>query len=179
MKLSGAAALVIVLATCTPALAQTPPTIAGDYVSTSRVYCQPFVSVGQGNGVVDSVTAAQKGLTSFSIALEYYDPRTTIVTAIGFSANGSAVLMNDSVNGLSGTPLTKVRDTQIFFYSNNLTTVTINGIAYHVTYGRLTNTAPELAGFIGVPEYFNLVAIDSDGCIRESEHVRRSSHALR
>lgn len=166
--LIGAAAVLALLFAIARALAQTP-TIAGDYVSTTRVFCQPEVSVSHSSGLVTAVGLGAKALSSTSIALEYFDPRTAIYTAIGFSEKGTPVLLNDEVNGPSGTPFMESDDSLIYFYSNDATTVTLNGITYHATWGHLKNTRL----FQAVPEYFSLVAIDSNGCVRQSDHVRR------
>jgi hypothetical protein len=158
----------IALTSATPAFAQIP-TVAGDYVEISRIYCQPVVNVQQSKNGVTALALSETAPTSFSMALEYYDPRTTIVTKIGYSETGSAVLLNDSQSGVSGTPIAEKQHSDIFFYSNDLNTLTVNGVIYRVTWGTLKNTVL----FTNVPMYFSLVAIDSNGCIRQSEHVRR------
>jgi len=145
------------------------PTVAGDYVATTRVYCQPVVQVSHRNGAVSSVILNNPGLTTYSIALEYFDPRTTLYTAIGFSEKGTGVMLNDDVSGPSGTPFNETPDQQIFFYSNTASTLTLNGITYNASWGHEKNTVL----FKHVPEYFSLLAIDANGCVRQSDHVRR------
>lgn len=147
------------------------PTVAGDYVATTRIYCQPDVQVTHSNGAVNSAILANAGLTTYSIDLEYFDPRTTpsLYTAIGFSEKGTAVMLNDDVSGPSGTPFNETPDQDIFFYSNTATTLTLNGITYNATWGHEKDTVL----FKNVPEYFSLLAIDPDGCVIQSDHVRR------
>ena len=166
--LPGAAVLAFAAAYCAAASAQTP-TVAGDYVATTRIYCQPLVEVAHNNGTVGSIALNNAGLTTYSIALEYFDPRTTLYTAIGFSEKGTAVLLNDNVNGPSGTPFNETPDQDIFFYSNTATTLTLNGITYNATWGHEKNTIL----FKNVPFFFSLLAIDANGCVIQSDHVRR------
>lgn len=166
--LGGLAALATALLQPAPAWSQAP-VIAGDYVASFRVYCQPVLAPRRNHGELASVTLNQNAPTTFSIELEYYDPRTTIVTATGFTEAGSSLLLHDNLRGDSGTPFAETRDAEIFFYSNDQTSVTINGITYQVTWGHLQNTQL----FAGVPQYFALSAVDADGCLRQSVHVRR------
>ena len=164
----GAVAVVIALLDCIPAAAQTP-IIAGDYVATIRVYCQPTLNLMHNNGSVDTVGLGASGLTSYSIELEYYDPRTIILTQNGYTESGSPVLLADDRNGTSGSPLAETHDSIITFYANGFQTVTINRVVYHVTWGLLKNTVL----FEHVPMNFTLVGIDPHGCVSVSEHVRR------
>jgi hypothetical protein len=145
------------------------PTVAGDYVATTRIFCQPVVQVTHSNGAVSSVILNNDGLTTYSIDLEYFDPRTTLYTAIGFSEKGTAVMLSDDVNGPSGTPFNETPDQDIFFYSNTATTLTLNGITYSATWGHEKNTVL----FKHVPEYFSLLGIDANGCVIQSDHMRR------
>lgn len=145
------------------------PTVAGDYVATTRIYCQPVVQVTHTNGQVTSVVLNNAGSTTYSIDLEYFDPRTTMYTAIGFSEKGTAVMLNDSVNGPYGTQFNETPDQDIFFYSNTATTLTLNGITYNATWGHEKDTVL----FKNVPEFFSLLAIGANGCVIQSDHVRR------
>jgi hypothetical protein len=161
---------VVALINCTPALSQVRiPIISGDYVATIHVYCQPIFNINHNNGLISSVTLAQNPSTSYSIELEFYDARTSILTENGFTERGSSMLLNDDTAGPSGTPLTEVKDTITTFYSNDLATVTIGQTIYNVVWGLRKKD---------VAQYFVLQHLDpATHCMTQSIHVRRSRHA--
>lgn len=153
-----------------PAWPQVVPTIAGDYVSSIQVHCQPVLGVDHSGGTVASLGLGNAGSTTYSIALDYYDPRIAIWTSAGWSETGSPVLSNDDINGRSGAPFSEAQVLHTGFYSNTATTVTLDGIVYQAIWGRLVNTLL----FDNVPQFFTLTAIDSEGCVTIAEKVRRT-----
>jgi hypothetical protein len=142
------------------------PVISGDYVSTFRVYCQPTLNLSHDpQGGTNSVTLAPSALTTYSVSLEHYNPQTGTLTSQGFSEKETSMLLHDSMTGLSGGPPSEVTDSLQFPYSNTDTTVTINGISYHAIYGRVNES--------GIVEYFVLLNIDQNGCMRQAEKMHR------
>lgn len=161
---NGGAAIVVtaVLFSC-PAVAHVP-TIAGNYVSVTRVYCQPTLNVVHSGASVSSVTLTQTAPTAYSTELEFFDPHTNRVKITSVAETGSSLLLNDDVSGLSGMPFQTASGSQKFSYSNDATTVTINGIKYHAEYGLQVN---------GVVQYFALLVLGANDCVEQSEKLRR------
>lgn len=158
-----AAAAAIGLLGCRPAFA-TIPLIKGNYVSTTWTYCQPTLNVYHSNGAVNIIALSESAPTSKSVTLEYYDPRTNVVTITGFNEAGSSLLLDDDINGVTGAPFKENPVSQSLPYSNTLATVTINGIDYHVEWGLRKKN---------VPQYFVLLRLVGNGCVTQSEKVRR------
>jgi hypothetical protein len=162
----GGAAVATVLAAAAPAAAQTilTPIIDGDYAATTLVYCQPTLTIDHSNGVVSTVTASQGGQTSYSSGLESYNSRTGKVKISGFLEQGSSLLLNDSQSGVSGTAFNESQQDQTLDYSNTISSVTIGGVTYHVTWGLRKKE---------VAQYFVLQTLDAKGCVTQSEKVRK------
>jgi hypothetical protein len=169
-RLGSIAAAAIALINCTPAQSQVRiPIISGDYVATIRVFCQPILNTTHKGGTIDSASLLQNQMNSYSIELEYYDVRTSVLTETGFTELGSPLLLNDDVNGASGTPLKEMKDSITTFYSNDLTTVTIGQTIYNVVWGLRKRD---------VVQYFVLQRLDpTTHCVTQSEHVRRARQA--
>lgn len=162
----GAAVFVVALSCCASAYARgSIPVIRGNYVSTSRVYCQPVVNIYHNNGAINIMTLTQNEATSYSTAIEYYDPDTGMVTITSISEAGTSLLLDDDQAGVEGTPLRETPQTSVTVpFSNTLSAVTINGVSYHVEWGlRQQNVA----------QFFVLLHLDANGCVTQSEKTRR------
>ena len=140
------------------------PIIEGEYVSTTHVFCQPQLSINHSGGAVSTVTLGQPAPSSVTVTLEHYDPKQGIIKVSGFTDAGSNLLLNDDLAGSSGVPLAESQDATTLTFSNTVTSVTINGVAYHVVYGLRLHE---------VPQYFVLQTIDANGCVVQSTKVRR------
>lgn len=164
--LYGAAILAVALPCCGAALARgSIPVIRGNYVSTTRVYCQPVINIFHSNGAVNLMTLTQNLPTTYSTATEFYDPTTGMVTISGVSEAGSSLLLDDDQNNVMGNPFRESSPAPLTVpFSNTLSTVTINSVQYHVEWGlRKKNVA----------QYFVLLQLDTNGCVTQSEKTRR------
>lgn len=137
------------------------PVISGTYVSTTWVFCQPTLDVQRSNGAVDALRLSQPEPASATVATESYDPASHTVTIGGVQSQGTSLLLQHE-NGVGGTPLAEAGISQSFSYSNDLETVTINGVVYHVVWGLKKHD---------VAQYFVLQIIDANGCVVQSEKV--------
>lgn len=164
--LYGAAVVSVVLLSCGPAFARgSIPVVRGNYVSTTRVYCQPILNVFHSNGAVNLMTLTQNAQTSYSTAIEFYDPTTGMVTITSVNEAGSSLLLDDDINGVAGNPFREsAQAPQTVPFSITLSSVTINAVPFHVEWGlRQQNVA----------QYFVLLHLDTNGCVTQSEKLRR------
>ena len=118
----------------TPALAQTVPIFSGKYVGNYNRTCQAVQST------------ANPGSTKQGVFVSNFDSVSGTVHVDGTGSTGALVVWTGDSEGM--TPLIVHKN---FAYSNDATTVTVDGTVYGVVYGASKAGIAQSATFSGQP----------------------------
>ena len=156
--------------------AQAAPAISGKYIVTERRMCQATATFNFANGgsignYVNNVNLFG-GDTGQTLLLATFSPAKGTISVTGFGAGGDTMLfhLTGTGSGTLGSALTEHPENgNKIPYSNTDTTVTINGLTYHVFYGQVDkNNVAHFAAFQGV--YQNDIG---QACTNQGEITRQ------
>jgi hypothetical protein len=130
---------------CVPATAA--PLLSGNYALTENLTCQVDAKLDDGTGLL---TLTKMGSNGFAVSTATFDSDTGTLTTTGIASAETAIFEKSSDGSHKGFHVKRYTTNLNVPYSNDDTTLTINGSVFDVVYTKVENGIAD--GFTAISE---------------------------